>query len=239
MQTVIVAGPPAGGKTSVIFHALSVLKKKGIRPAVVKIDCLETDDDGIYAKLDIPIAVGLSQDICPDHFYAVNFEEMVCWAKEQKAELLVFETAGLCHRCAPGIENVFTLCVVDCLSSIKAPRKIGPVITTSDLIVLTKSDLVSQAEREVFRAQLSLINPRALLLEVNGLTAGGAEVLAELISESEALGRNLATEESRLRHPLPTAICSYCMGEKRLGNKYQQGVVYKMDFTARGVSHFA
>lgn len=229
-RIIVVAGPPATGKTSVMCHVIRSLQAAGEKIAVVKIDCMDSDDDQRYARLGVPVALGLSEDICPDHFYAVNVEEMVRWSRVQGASILIIETAGLCHRCAPGIDDCFTLCVVDCLSSIRTPGKIGPVLTTSDAIVVTKGDIISQSEREVFFARIGDINPRALILEANGLTGSGAEHIALLIQTSTALD---GVGGHRLRHNMPTAICSYCMGETRLGEAYQRGLVYKMDFNQR------
>lgn len=226
-RIVVVGGPPAGGKTSVMFHAISSLQKKGERVAVVKIDCLDTEDDKRYAKLNVPVVAGLSKDVCPDHFFAVNFEEMAEWSKQREAELLVIETAGLCHRCAPATVKTLSICVIDCLSSVKVPQKIGPVLTTADIIVITKGDIVSQAEREVFWYKIKRINNQATILEVNGITGAGSESLVRLIVNAVPLESVIGDS---LRHSMPTAICSYCVGETRLGNEFQQGVVEKMDF---------
>jgi G3E family GTPase len=104
---------------------------------------------------------------------------------------------------------------------------LGPVLTTADIVVVTKGDSISQAEREVFRSRIRNINGGARLIEVNGLTGAGGERLAALLHDSS--GPTDITG-ARLRHPMPTAICSYCMGEMRVGSAYQQGAVYKMEF---------
>ncbi|MDC7127410.1 MAG: GTP-binding protein [Spirochaetales bacterium] len=226
-KVIVVAGPPACGKTSVMLHSIKSLQRLQKRVAVVKIDCLATEDDIRYRSVDVPVAVGLSEDICPDHYFVVNLEEMTNWAAAEKAEVLIIETAGLCHRCAPGVDKALAVCVIDCHSSIKIPEKIGPVLDTADIVIVTKGDSVSQAEREVFRSRVRSINSNAEIVEVNGLTGAGCEHLARLFSEK---GDSADLVGARLRHPMPTAICSYCMGEMRVGTKYQQGAVYKMDF---------
>ena len=33
-----------------------------------------------------------------------------------------------------------------------------------------------------------------------------------------------------LRHTMPAGVCSYCVGEQRVGTAFQQGVVGKIDF---------
>ncbi len=226
-KVIIVAGPPACGKTSVMIHSIKALQRLGKAPAVVKIDCLATEDDVRYAATGVPVVTGLSDDICPDHYFVVNLEEMLDWAEAEKAELLIIETAGLCHRCAPGVDKALSICVIDSHSSIKIPEKIGPVLTTADIVVIVKGDSISQAEREVFQSRIRRINPGAEIVETNGLTGAGSEHLARLLLEKTK------TEEligAKLRHPMPTAICSYCMGEMRVGTKFQQGAVYKMDF---------
>lgn len=226
-KVIITAGPPAAGKTSILLHTIREMRRSGFVPAVVKIDCLATEDDERYEQAGISVAVGLSDDTCPDHYFVVNLEEMVVWASRAAADYLMIETAGLCHRCAPGIDNALAVCVIDSHSSIKVPEKIGPVLTTADIIVITKGDSISQAEREVFQSRIRAINRDAILVEANGMTGAGCERAARLfIREAEAkpiIG-------SRLRHPMPAAICSYCMGEMRVGSKFQQGAVYKMDF---------
>ncbi len=44
------------------------------------------------------------------------------------ADLLIAESAGLCNRCSPHIQGVLAICVVDNLSGIHTPRKIGPML---------------------------------------------------------------------------------------------------------------
>lgn len=227
MQVVIVAGTPASGKTSVMLYTLRHILAENIRVAVCKIDCLETTDDLAYRRLGIPVTVGLSDYICPDHFYVSNLEEVYAWGKEQMAEILVLETAGLCHRCAPGIKDCLSICVIDNLSGIDTPKKVGPILTTADVIVVTKGDIVSQAEREVFRRRIEMVNPAAEVLDVNGLTGQGTLRLKKYVLASPAVA-GLSGKE--LRYPMPAAVCSYCNGETIIGSRYQMGNVKKIDF---------
>ena len=70
--------------------------------------------------------------------------------KGEKLDLLITESAGLCGRCSPHIRDIPAVCVIDCLSGITAPQKIGPMLRYADFIAVTKGDLVSPAEREEF-----------------------------------------------------------------------------------------
>lgn len=227
MRFVIVAGTPSSGKTSVMIHTLRHLLAEGFAVAVCKIDCLETSDDERYGRLGIPVAVGLSDYICPDHFYVANLEEIENWAKEQKAAVLVLETAGLCHRCAPAVYDCLTVCVLDNLIGVDTPKKVGPMLSTADIVVLTKGDIVSQAEREVFRYKVEAVNPRARFLDINGLTGQGSLALKNAILNSQPLAEIGGRE---LKYPMPAAICSYCAGETIVGKSYQMGNVKKVNF---------
>lgn len=228
LRFIIVTGTPSSGKTSVMLHAIRHVLKKDIAVAACKIDCLETSDDERYRRLGIPVAVGLSDYICPDHFYVANLEEIEHWAeKDQKADLVVIETAGLCHRCAPAVKECLSVCVIDNLSGIDTPKKVGPMLTTADIIVITKGDIVSQAEREVFRHKVETLNPGARLLHINGLTGQGSFRLYQEIMKSPAMD---TITEKELRYPMPAAICSYCAGETIIGRNYQMGNVKKVDF---------
>jgi Ni2+-binding GTPase involved in maturation of urease and hydrogenase len=195
---------------------------------VAKIDCLETNDGEKYHKLGIPVLVGLSGDICPDHFYVSNLEEVFNWAKEKSAQVAILETAGLCHRCAPAIEGCLAISVVDNLSSIDVPQKIGPMLTTADVVVITKGDIVSQAEREVFRYKVKSVNPAAQVLEVNGLTGKGSLALKKMLAQAAEIDRITGRE---LRSSMPACVCSYCTGETKIGASFQLGHVIKIETT--------
>lgn len=228
MKLIITGGAPASGKTSILLKTIKYLKGLNKKIAVAKFDCLKTEDQKLYEKLKIPVITGLSENLCPDHFLAVNIIETFNWANQRGANYLIIETAGLCNRCAPFIEDALNICVVDCLSSIKVPEKLGPLITTADIILISKVDMVSQAEREVFIYNLIGLNPRAQIIEVNGISGFGSQRLGNIILNSK---NSETIEGNLLRHSMPSATCSYCVGEIRIGNNYQQGIINKMDFS--------
>lgn len=221
-----VSGPPSSGKTSVIIKAAEVLQQRGYKIGVVKLDCLATHDDQIYKDKAIEVEVGLSEGLCPDHFFVSNIETCHQWASKKGFDIFICESAGLCNRCSPHIKGVLGVCVIDNLMGINAPKKIGPLLKFADIIVITKSDIVSQAEREVFAYKVKEVNPRCNLLHVNGITGQGAFKLAELFEASSDV---LALDEKELRYTMPSALCSYCLGETKIGEKYQMGSKNQMD----------
>ncbi len=228
MNLIIVSGPPSSGKTAVIIKTSSAFKQRGLKVGVVKFDCLATDDDILYEKAGIPVKKGLSGALCPDHFFASNIEEVVVWGKQNDLDILITESAGLCNRCSPYIKDITGVCVIDNLSGISTPKKIGPMLKTADIVVITKGDIVSQGEREVFASRVSTVNPKAMVLNVNGLSGQGAYELSTLLYQGDM---GLETVQGmKLRFPMPSAMCSYCLGETRIGESYQMGNTKKMDW---------
>ena len=183
-QVLLFSGASAAGKTSVLKSLLPLLAHGGMAPCVCKIDCLKTGDADVFQSLGLPCVTGLSGDICPDHFLVSNLSELWGWADRLGRDALVIETAGLCHRCSPATEHMAAGCVLDCTASCRAPGQLGPMLTQADFVVLTKIDMVSQAE----------------------------------------------LERDALRHTMPSGVCSYCVGERRVGSAFQQGVVGKISF---------
>jgi len=230
MILITVAGPPSSGKTSVILQTLTQLKADGLRIGVVKFDCLSTSDRSLYQRKGLPVITGISANQCPDHFFVSNIEDCVRWGTNQGLDLLISESAGLCNRCSPHIRDIFSVCVVDNLSGVETPRKIGPMLKLADAIVITKGDVVSQAEREVFALRIIQVNRRAVILPVNGITGQGTSALAELFQKAPAVND---LKGRSLRFPMPAALCSYCLGQTRIGEEYQRGNVHKIDLSPK------
>ncbi|NPV63705.1 MAG: hypothetical protein HPY61_13965 [Methanotrichaceae archaeon] len=224
MKLAVVAGTPGSGKTSVLMHTVRDLKKGGHSPALIKIDCMWTEDDARFRRLEVPVTVGLSKDMCPDHFAIYNVDEMLSWAEEKGADVAIAETAGLCLRCAPYPDQCLAVCVIDVTAGPNSPLKVGPLLTTADVAVMTKGDLVSQAEREVFRERILEVNSSCRIVEANGLTGKGAAELAEIIA-----GWPEISGEMVLRHNPPLAICTLCTGELRVSKNHHRGVLRHLD----------
>ncbi len=227
MNLVTISGPPSSGKTSVIMKTIVALQQRKLKVGIVKFDCLYTDDDLLYEKLGVPVQKGLSGALCPDHYFVSNIEEVVQWGLEKKVDVLITESAGLCNRCSPYIKEIQAICVIDNLSGINTPKKIGPMLKSADIVVITKGDIVSQAEREVFASRVRSVNPRAKTMNINGLTGQGAYELSLLLYDENQSVDTVQGKE--LRFSMPSALCSYCLGERRIGADYQMGNIRKMN----------
>ncbi|WNV05236.1 GTP-binding protein [Candidatus Methylospira mobilis] len=225
MRLITVAGPPSVGKTSVVVKTARILAGSERRVGIVKFDSLNTSDDEVYQRAGLPVKVGLAGSVCPDHFFVSNIDDCVSWGRRAALDFLIAESAGLCNRCSPHIQGVLAVCVIDNLSGVHTPRKIGPMLKLADVVVITKGDIVSQAEREVFSFNVRQANPRAVILFFNGITGQGAAELGYHLDQAPAIHE---LEGSRLRFPMPSAVCPYCIGETIIGQDHQRGNVRKM-----------
>ena len=227
MKLITVAGPPSSGKTSVILKLIQCMNRAQGSIGVVKFDCLTSFDNLSYGEAGVPVQTGFSGKVCPDHYFVSNIEDAVQWGVQSGFELLITESAGLCNRCSPYIQRIPAVCVIDNLSGVNTPRKIGPMLKYADIVVVTKGDIVSQAEREVFAFNIRQVNSGAKVIFVNGITGQGAFILAKYLREA---GEIRSLRDMKLRFTTPAAICSYCTGEIKIGTPYQMGMMKKMEF---------
>lgn len=101
------------------------------------------------------------------------------------------------------------------------------MLRMADIVVITKSDIVSQAEREVFSFRVRQANPKAKVLFVNGINGQGIYQLSRFVN---AANETVTVENNHLRFSMPAALCSYCLGETAIGGDYQVGNLKKIDF---------
>ena len=105
--------------------------------------------------------------------------------------------------------------------------ELDEMLKMSDIVVITKGDIVSQAEREVFASRVNSVNPKATIMHVNGLTGQGAFELGTLLYDEKEIVETVKGKQ--LRFPMPSALCSYCLGETRIGEEFQMGNVRKIN----------
>ena len=166
-----------------------------------------------------------SGDLCPDHAEAMVMEDALDWAEKLSADILIVESAGLCLRCSPYLNQGLGIVVLDSLSGINAPLKMGPMVSLADIAVVTKIDLVSQAEREVFRQKILEVNPEIQIIETNALQGTSLQLLYRLIHQS----REITPETITLKGVPPLGVCTICVGKKEVGWKHHFGIVKKLE----------
>jgi Ni2+-binding GTPase involved in maturation of urease and hydrogenase len=226
MKLAICAGPATTGKTSVLRHIARKMLAQGLKLAFLKIDVQYADEDEIFeGELGIPSRKVYSGELCPDHCSVLVLGDALRWAEvEEGADVLLVETAGLCLRCAPYANCGLGLMVMEATSGMNLPRKVGPMLSLADVGVVTKIDLVSQAEREVFRARILEAAPSVQVREVNALYGIGIDPLVEMI-----LGTEDVSERMELRGNPPVGTCTICVGKKEIGWQSHFGVVRALD----------
>jgi Ni2+-binding GTPase involved in maturation of urease and hydrogenase len=225
MKLVIFAGPPTCGKTTVIRQVLKRMAVQMIKSSYIKIDVLFADEDEIIAKeFGIPTRKIYSGELCPDHCNVVVLDQAVEWAEMEGADYLFVETAGLCLRCSPYIENSLGIVVLEATSGMNLPRKIGPMLTLADISVITKIDLISQAEREVFRYRVQESAREVTVVETNALYGIGIDPIVKQILRSPEIEIPMY-----LKGNPPVGTCTICVGKKEIGAKHHFGVLRTME----------
>jgi Ni2+-binding GTPase involved in maturation of urease and hydrogenase len=225
MKLVIFAGPPTCGKTTVIRQVIRRMLSKNFKPSYVKIDVLYAEEDEIISKeFGIPVKKIYSGELCPDHCNVVVLDELVEWAAKENSEFLIVETAGLCLRCSPYVENSLGVVVLEATSGMNLPRKIGPMLTLADISVITKIDLISQAEREVFRYRVLESAKNISVVETNALYGIGIDPIVKKIIMTKDIEMPMY-----LRGNPPVGTCTICVGKKEIGAKNHFGVLRTME----------
>ena len=225
MKTVICAGTSTSGKTAVLKQVIKKLIAKDYRLAFLKIDVQYAEEDELFKQeFGIPTKKVYSGELCPDHCNVMVLGDAIEWAAREKAQFLLVETAGLCLRCSPYIEGSLGIVVVEATSGMNLPRKIGPMLSLADIAVVTKIDLVSQAEREVFRSRILEAAPNINIAESDALHGIGLNPLVKKIIESPDLQFPLF-----LRGNPPVGTCTICVGKKEIGWKQHFGVVRQLE----------
>ena len=228
MKLVVCAGAATTGKSAVLRHVIARLARRGKSAAFLKIDVQYAEEDEQFAReFGIPTRKVYSGDLCPDHCNVMVLGDAMLWAAKSGADLLLVETAGLCLRCSPYVDGGLGVVVVEATSGMNLPRKIGPMLSLADIAVVTKIDLVSQAEREVFRARILEAAPAVQIREVNALYGVGVDPIADAIAAAPEAPD--APEGLALRGAPPVGTCTICVGKKTIGWQSHFGVVRALD----------
>lgn len=225
MKLVVIAGPPSAGKTALVKQVVRNLSKE-VRIAFLKIDVVKAYEDiELNKEFGIPTRKVYSGDLCPDHAGVMVLGDAITWAENNGSDLFIVESAGLCLRCSPYLNQGLGIIVLSSISGIHAPEKMGAMVSLADIAVITKIDLVSQAEREVLIQKVREVHPQILMLETNALQGTSLQRLYGLIRNSE----DIVPETLVLKGSPPLGTCTICVGKKEIGWKHHFGVIKKLD----------
>jgi len=226
MKLVIIAGPPSAGKTAVtrqiIRHFLGTKKC-----VFLKIDVVRAfEDEELKEEFGIPARKIYSGDLCPDHTGVMVLQDALLWAEGEGADIFIIESAGLCLRCSPYVTQSLGIVVLSAVSGMNSPLKMGPMISLADVAVITKTDLVSQSEKEVFREKTKEVAPGIDIIETNAVQGTGLRYLMRSIDELADIENAAAI---MLRGVPPLGVCTICVGKRETGWQNHFGVIRKLD----------
>ncbi|MCQ6963656.1 GTP-binding protein [Methanolobus chelungpuianus] len=225
MKLIIVAGPPSGGKTAVIRQIIKSLPEDAL-PAFLKVDVVHaTEDEELAEEFGIPTKKVYSGDLCPDHMGILVLADALSWADELSRNMLIVESAGLCLRCTPYTTYSLGITVISAISGTNSPLKMAPLIALADVVVVTKTDLVSQAEKEVFRESIRKVVNDIDIVETNAIQGTGLRYLMRRIA-SQA---DIEAEPVTLRGAPPLGVCTICIGKKEIGWQKHFGMIRPLD----------
>lgn len=225
MKLLVIAGPPSAGKTALTKQIVKHFNNE-LRIAFLKIDVVRAYEDiELNKEFNILTKKIYSGDLCPDHAGVMVLGDAVEWAESNGADLFIVESAGLCLRCSPYLNQGLGVIVLSSISGIHAPEKMGAMVSLADIAVVTKIDLVSQAEREVLIQKIKEVHRKIVLMETNALQGTSLNRLYNLISSSADIDKN----NLYLKGNPPLGTCTICVGKKEIGWKHHFGIIQKLD----------
>ncbi|MFF4473335.1 urease accessory protein UreG [Streptomyces sp. NPDC001599] len=196
-----IGGPVGSGKTALIEALVPILIERGHRPAVITNDIYTQEDaqhirralDGV---LEGDRVVGVETGACP-HTAVRDDPTMNLAAGAEMLErfpdtdVLLYESGGdnLTLTFSPALVDVFVF-VLDTAEGEKMPRKRGPGITDSDLLVINKIDIAQYVRTDlgVMESDAHTVRGEGPVVLTDCLTGKGVEeVLAFLESRREVL----------------------------------------------------
>ena len=189
-----VGGPVGSGKTALIEAITPRLMEKGMSVLIITNDIVTTEDakhvrktlKGILMEDRI---IGVETGACPHtavredpSMNIAAVEEME--AKFPDADVVLIESGGdnLTLTFSPALVDFF-IYVIDVAAGDKIPRKDGPGISQSDILVINKIDLAPyvNASLEVMDHESRLMRPGKPFVFTNSMTGEGIDELVDLI----------------------------------------------------------
>ncbi len=189
-----VGGPVGSGKTALIETLTPRLLAEGLKVVIITNDIVTTEDAthvrrilrGTLAEERI---VGVETGACP-HTAVREDPSMNLAAVEEMEErfpdtdILFIESGGdnLTLTFSPALVDFF-IYVIDVAAGDKIPRKDGPGISHSDILVINKTDLAPyvRADLEVMRHDSRMMRGEKPFVMTNCFTGEGIEELLGLI----------------------------------------------------------
>jgi len=192
-----IGGPVGSGKTSIVETITPKLLELGVRVLIITNDVVTTEDakhvrrilKGMLVEERI---IGVETGACP-HTAVREDPSMNLAAVEDmearfpESDLVLIESGGdnLTLTFSPALVDYF-IYVIDVAAGDKIPRKNGPGITQSDILVINKTDLAPYvgASLEVMETDSRAMRGGAPFVFTNCKTGEGIDELVNLIEDN-------------------------------------------------------
>ncbi|WP_067180385.1 urease accessory protein UreG [Microtetraspora niveoalba] len=194
-----IGGPVGSGKTALIEALVPILIERGHRPGVITND-IYTQEDAQHVRrvlagiLAPERVVGVETGACP-HTAVRDDPTMNIAAGAElldrfpDMDLLLYESGGdnLTLTFSPALTDVFAF-VLDTAEGDKMPRKRGPGITDSDLLVINKIDIARYVRTDlaVMEAGARDVRGGRPVILTDCLTGTGVSEVADFVEERMA-----------------------------------------------------
>lgn len=191
-----VGGPVGSGKTALIEAVVPVLVKNGYDPIILTNDIV-TKEDAEHVKetlqdvISTDRVLGVETGGCPHtavredpSMNLIAVEEME--KKFPDSHILFVETGGdnLTLTFNSALVDYY-IYVIDVAAGEKIPRKNGPAITQSDLLIINKIDLASfvNADLKIMERDTKLMRKDKPFIFTNCHTKEGIDAVCQLIKK--------------------------------------------------------
>ncbi|MDR4462115.1 MAG: urease accessory protein UreG [Nitrospirales bacterium] len=199
-----IGGPVGSGKTAIIEAITPKLMDMGGRILIITNDVVTTEDakhvqrtlKGILVEDRI---LGVETGSCPHTAVREDPSMNIAAVEDMEArfpetDVVLIESGGdnLTLTFSPALVDYF-IYVIDVAAGDKIPRKNGPGITKSDILVINKTDLAPYvgASLEVMDHDSRLMRGERPFVFTNCKTGEGIDRLVELIKENALFDLNL------------------------------------------------
>lgn len=190
-----IGGPVGSGKTAIIEAITPKLLERGLKVLIITNDIVTTEDakhvrktlKGFLAEDRI---IGVETGACP-HTAVREDPSMNITAVEEMeskfpdSDIVLIESGGdnLTLTFSPALVDFF-IYVIDVAAGDKIPRKDGPGISYSDILVINKIDLAQyvNASLEVMRNDSAKMRPGKPFIFTNCMTGEGIDELTDMIT---------------------------------------------------------
>ena len=199
-----IGGPVGSGKTALIEAIAPKLLDMGVKVLIITNDIVTTEDakhvqrtlKGVLVEEKI---LGVETGACPHTAVREDPSMNIAAVEDMEqrfpdTDVVLIESGGdnLTLTFSPALVDYF-IYVIDVAAGDKIPRKNGPGISQSDILVINKTDLAPyvKASLEVMERDSRMMRGEMPFVFTNCMTGEGIDRLIELIQENVLFDLNL------------------------------------------------